>query len=568
MIYEITRLASKNGDDTLKINEYFIHSKYDPKGVAFKFISSHYKRNHLHILFGYGLGYEVDVLLQKGTKVLVVDPLITKNKLMIKEEHTNNINFYYWGTECINSLAYNIATIKNVVELKINTLSLTKYEVLFPNEYRNLLQEIRDYQVKASINQVTVIHFAEQWQRNLIKNLNWIATDLGAGELIQKFNVPIILASGGPSLTKQLPLLKKYEDYVIIMAVGSTINSLLAADITPDFVISIDGGIPNYNHFKNIKSDKIRLIYSVFNHYGIRQSFSKKAYAFANFQQGTVSKYVRQNLDVALPLLFGGGTVAHSAYSIAHMIDSGPIAMIGQDLAYTNNQSHAENNALFEKVDLKISNREIVKTIGYYDEEIYTSESFYSMKTTFEEVVRLHEPKQPIFNCTEGGVKIVGMDQMPFKQFLEANVNVDIKKDLSVLDELEKYSKDIDVIEVLEKELDKGSEFKTTLTGAIIALEQNLANDSFDENTLLKLEVFDDIIREQARNLLIQYLIQPIIIEVETLFLEKENETAEEAYLRVFNQTKTLYERLIEACSTSEKYIQEKIEELKAKGEN
>lgn len=49
------------------------------------------------------------------------------------------------------------------------------------------------------------------------------------------------------------------------------------------------------------------------------------------------------------PLLRTGGSVSTTLFSLARLLGLGPITLIGQDLAYTDNQTHVEGTHLFQK---------------------------------------------------------------------------------------------------------------------------------------------------------------------------------------------------------------------------
>lgn len=552
---------SKTGQPILRMNQLYVHSKYDPIKEAERIINQHFKKNHTHIIFGYGEGYLVDKLLSKckAEKIIVIDPLVKSEKLIIKEKHQNNI--MYWDEQNENTLEYIMQELGNQLDLKIQIIVTPNYDRLFIDQYAQLLKRIRNFQSKSIIGTTTEILFADRWQKNVTFNLKNLIRDKSLMELTEQFKLPVVVASGGPSLTKQLPLLKKIEDSVIIIAAGSTINSLLAANIEPDFVVSIDGGEPNYNHFKDVKTKKTRLVYATFNHYKIRDVFRNQAYAFIGLNEKALQSYVSRKLGKLFPRLSGGGTVAHYAYSVAHTMNSGPIAFIGQDLAYTNGETHAQNNKHYKKVE---NDMELLEVEGYYDEPILTSRIFLSMKTTFEEMVRFHEVTQLNFNCTEGGVKIKGMYQLPFAEFINQYVDKTVKKDFTDIDNAPKDDVSVDkLITVLEEELAIIDDLSKKCEQALKILKNNSSNKQFSQKTLIKLSKIDKILEKKTKEIQIHYLIKPIYVEVERLYLPKEHETAEETYSRVKKQSEALYSKLQKALDKSKENITELLVELK-----
>lgn len=563
----VEEVNSRQSQPTLKVNEFFVHSKYNPIIEAERIATTYYENHHTHIIFGYGLGYIVDALLPKvhDGKIIIIDPLIEKGILNISSRHANVEQIIYWDNKQVNTLAYIVSSIAKGLDLKIKIICAPNYDKLFMQEYYEILKYISEYQNKTIVNQNTVILFSEQWQKNLAQNLLPIVRDETLSALHNKFDLPIVVASGGPSLTKQLGLLKQIQDHVIIIAAGSTINSLLAANIEPDFVVSIDGGEPNYNHFKDLRLKKARLIYSVFNHPGIRDSFKKRAFVFAETSQLPITKYLYKKFNIDIPLITGGGTVAHFAVNIAQMLNSGPIALIGQDLAYTNNLTHASNNKHTQNIDS--TNTNLVWADGYDGEKVLTSRVFMSMKVTFEEMMKFSTPSIPIYNCTEGGIKLKGYEQLPFKKFAERFINKQQLKDLSMIDG-KRYSRksEKEIIAILEEETKILNKLEGILSDALHFLASNHSKTSFNQKVLKKLDKIDRQIETLTKDIQIHFLVNPIVIEIGNCFLEKPNETPEEAYQRVYNQTHTLYTRLLEAIEKSKLNIRQIISLLENGG--
>lgn len=87
-------------------------------------------------------------------------------------------------------------------------------------------------------------------------------------------------------------------------------------------------------------------------------------------------------------------------------ITTGPIALIGQDLAYTENLTHANNNKNQKSVDDSyFKKRNAFQVEGYFDDLVMTDYVFYSMKNSFEQIHKKIKHSASIFNCTEGGLK-------------------------------------------------------------------------------------------------------------------------------------------------------------------
>jgi len=125
-----------------------------------------------------------------------------------------------------------------------------------------------------------------------------------------------------------------------------------------------------------------------------------------------------------------GGSVANVSYSLARYFGIEDIALVGQDLAFTNGESHTDgyvNKKILAENDMATNTR-YRKVPGYYGDMVYTNRQMDTYRNWFELV--LEKDKQvKLYNCTEGGAKISGALQMPFADFLNQQIQTE---DLSI----------------------------------------------------------------------------------------------------------------------------------------
>lgn len=562
---EIRYLASKSGEGSIEVNGYLLHSKYDPIKEATRIAKENYCPHYIHVVFGYGKGYIVDQLIEEiqyEESILIIDPLVEKGKLEVESRHFKK-GIFYWDEKDVNTLTYMLTSISEIGAIKIKVIISPNYEKIFPNELKKVLGMIKDHQEGRVVNDNTITFFSKLWQENMTKNMINILQDESLVQLEGFSNKPVVVASGGPSLTKHISLLKKMRKQILLVAAGSTINSLISYGIEPDFVVSIDGGDPNYNHFKDLELKYARLIYTPFNHHGIRASFKQPAYVFLANNQESICAYFKK-FDQNFVEVLGGGTVAQYAYSIAQYISTGPIAIIGQDLAYTNNQTHAEGNKNIDRVVVDSENEGFKETEGYYGDTVITSRVLYSMKRTFEDMMRFHPPKVEVYNCTEGGVKIKGYNQISFKDFYIRYVKEMDDSNLSIPDK----GRNIDItrfISIFKQEIITYRKIIRTLKDNIILMKRVKREKGFSQKILNRLDKTDERIAKLYPQVQMDFLVTPITMAIERSFLEKEDESSDEKFERIFTQSYTLYENLLRTAEIGKKYTEEIIEEINNK---
>ncbi|WP_391120328.1 motility associated factor glycosyltransferase family protein [Psychrobacillus sp. L3] len=563
---EIEKIETKRHNYTLKVNGYFLHSKYDPEKEAEQFIEKNYKPNHTTILFGCGMGYYAKALLNKKNKeekLIIIEPLIVPDENIDKQIEAFIIQAT--SQDVIKSLFMNELDMYS----NLHIICSPNYNHLFPELYVDILSIIKD---RVSVNKIvenTVRRYANDWQENYLHNLGNAFMDQSLENLFQKHTCPVVIASGGPSLTKQIEQLKKVKDKIILIAAGSTINTLLKNDINPDYVVSIDGGKANYHHFKQLTFQKTKLIYSMYNHFLIRESFNNPSYYFLSSDAAHLSGHMEKVLNTQFPIIIGGGSVANYALSIAMYISSGPVTLIGQDLAYTDNKSHAEHNRSFSIIDeAYMKKRGIFLTKGYYGEDVPTDYAFYTMKEHFEEMVKSIGEQRLIHNSTEGGIFLEGFKQVPFVEFCEEYVDYQYKKNINAVNPVAQSETSYETFILQMKHEDEiYNKINLVLIDSLSTIKQNKNNSTFSPSVLKRLDKNDKKIENLFEQVPMSSILTPITMDVMKKFSPKANETEKEKYERVFEQNKTLYERLLEVTYTSQQYTSNLIEQIKEKSE-
>lgn len=555
MLYDVEYLESKAGDETIKINNMLIHSKYNPLREAEQICQKKINNSQLNIVFGIGNGFLYDAFLNADIskdKVLFIEPL----EQLRKKRYTLYTVIYGHNTQKIEQeITERLMNFSN----EVNIICTPNYDKIFAEEYVELLKLIKGIQNKNTIYKNTITKFADLWQENIIRNMLYSYYSSNLSYLEGSLSKPVVVASGGPSLTKQIPLLKKIRPFVLLIASGSTIHTLLKNEIEPDYIISIDGGMVNYDrHFKNLNLKCTELIYSITSKYEIQQTFTNKKYAFFDNEVSAQSSVLKE-IGLTLPQIKGGGSVAHYALSIARYISYGPIALIGQDLAYTNNLTHAEGNKNMREIDRDyIEKRGLVEVDGYYDEKVLTDYAFLTMRDNFEEIMRVIDQPSNIYNCTEGGIKIRGMEQQSFEAFCNAIPIEEITTQIapsSPEHNIEIY------ISAMRKEKSKYKEILILLKTAERLLESTFASKQFPASTLKKLDSIDNDFKQLLETTLISSIKDPIIIRIMTQYKQKNNETHNENYERVYHQQKDLYTSFIEVIEKCSSFVEATINE-------
>lgn len=231
---------------------------------------------------------------------------------------------------------------------------------------------------------------------------------------------PAIVVSAGPSLDRQVELLRKAQYHCVIVANDVITYYLMEKGIMPHVVAALD-----YSHIVYKKLEKAIKFLSSCDLKPVL-AFGSKVYPkliyewpgplFPNKSDAVGPKVCE---ILGLNPLDNGSSVAHFCYSIAQAICPEEVIFVGQDLAYgEEGRSHsvgfAEGSAPAD-LGLEITSWDGRGTVK-------TNRHWYGFLSIFEHLITASPV--PVYNCTEGGAKINGAIHVPFKERLDVHVEV------------------------------------------------------------------------------------------------------------------------------------------------
>ncbi|KAB2953629.1 motility associated factor glycosyltransferase family protein [Heliorestis acidaminivorans] len=559
---------------TVQLQGFLLHSKFDPLKEAEKFVKNKIKKNHLHVLFGVGLGYYAKYmigLLKDNEMLIIIEP----NENLLKEAIKLNLKDLDYKKVMIVK-GDDISDFSRIIHPyvkqylgKIEYIESPNYGKIYPEMSKDIIETIKNSTAIEILNINTTFYFAEQWQRNLLYNLFYNYNAVPLASLSNKLSCPVVIASGGPSLIKQLPLLKLIKNKAFIISAGSTINALLKNHIQPDAIVTIDGGEENYRNFRDIKIDHVPLFFHSITHKDIPLQHRGKKVIFED--QVSAVGLTEKVFQEPIGFVIGGPSVANICLDIARQITSGPICVIGQDLAYTNNLTHATGIINQQNADkyLQSRGRKLILQKGYYGEDVPTDYVFLSMKKAFENYISFineQGDKHEFFNATEGGLQIEGMENIAFSSFVNEYCQKNYEEEISTM--FYKNSEQADewerVCEIYERERKNLGELINYCEKAVNILKAINKNDlQFNSVTLNKLAKLDKKITTSCENNIMSHILQPALFIVNNNYLEKENESFKEANERIYNKNLKLYSELKSKSEKMYSWLTEIIEQSK-----
>ena len=227
-----------------------------------------------------------------------------------------------------------------------------------------------------------------------------------------------VIVSTGPSLAKQLPLLKKYQDYITILCIDASLPILQKEGIKPDLVFSMERVEATAKFFENLDKELLKdtiFVPSSVSHPKTIENLKGMKVAFSQRPFG----YIRMFHLYKWTYIGIGMSAANMAFDFAYISEFKNVALIGQDLAFGKDGTTHSKGAVYGEHEEQYKKKRL-KIKGYYGDIIETSPVWDMFRSFFvRDIPMAKEKGLNIYNCTEGGAYIDGAEHIPFKEFLE-----------------------------------------------------------------------------------------------------------------------------------------------------
>ncbi|ELR6052377.1 motility associated factor glycosyltransferase family protein, partial [Campylobacter jejuni] len=279
---------------------------------------------------------------------------------------------------------------------------------------------------------------ALQGIEQFVYNLPQMITHPSYKELLSKrkgVSDTAIIVSTGPSLTKQLPLLKKYASKATIFCADSSYPILAKHGIKPDYVCMLERTeitAEFFNHdFGEFDKDIVFVCAGVVHPKAIEYLKDR------NRKYLIIPRYLYFPIYIKLKyfdFLYNTPSVAHMSYFLSVLLNHKNIIFIGQDLAYAENgNSHPDDYQNSANYESQMYEHILTEAYGG-KKEIKTHEFWIFFKQILEAmIIKYHITT---YNCTEGGARIEGTIEKPFLWACENLLDKDLNKPFEKLEPL------------------------------------------------------------------------------------------------------------------------------------
>ncbi|MCR5685195.1 MAG: DUF115 domain-containing protein [Lachnospiraceae bacterium] len=428
------------------------------------------------------------------------------------------------------------------------------YKAYFQHEYAVFIRAINENRTRVMVNRNTLARFREDAPRNVIRNLPMMEHANLVGELsrILPVDVPVIIVSAGPSLDRNIEELRRAKGHALIFAVDTAMKYLLAHDIMPDLAITVEPIKPMANY----EDPRCFVIPHVFDNESNPEIVGRHAARKFIYNCRDYVKRLLTALGKKVPADSpSGGSVATAAFAICYQLQMRRIILIGQDLAYSGESTHAggveskgiNNDIGYEMID------------GIDGGKVRSRSDWLAYLKWFENAIALMKDSgydMEVIDATEGGALIHGSKVMTLAQAideycaLEYNFENELARLPYLLNDRE-WEKFKGLVERSAAELDDVR--RTALDAAQLCGETIRKLESAGGNDAEPGSDVSDIFRQlrRARELCEQALLYPLInnyavtgiaAEVSRLRLEESGDISE------LKQQKLAFEAIVDAC--------------------
>lgn len=554
---------AKNGEKIVKVKldgqEIYLNSRYNPSNEAYRYMEEMYDMpdESVLILYGFANGSFLREYInnsKKKTKCVVFEPspavfLQVLQNIDITDLLVNDR--IYIAVEGISSETFSMTVGEWLQIFNKDTnrfLALPKYIEIFHDEYEQFKHELIDLYEKLYIVTNTAVDSGKRIVKNDINNMKFLPGCRCATELTGKFpeDMPAIVVSAGPSLKKNIDLLKEAKGKALIFVVDTALPKVEAVGVTPDMIISIDGA-KSVNHFKVPDVDSLPFFVDMDSNTEVLEYVNSKNLFFFT-SDSVIWDDLFKKVGSEIVSVETGGSVATAA--IANLIAWGfkTIILIGQDLTFTGNRMHeGEDEIEFDPKDERYT---FVKDINGVD-TIIRKDYYIYLKWIEEMAYRFQYIN--FIDATEGGSVKKNLQQMTLREAIDTYC----KRDYDISSILESVPRlfvgeDIHyVLDALEKMKKDFKNMKKQLTTCMADCRKGKRILESGENDIRELKRInasikktDELIEDSDERMYIyKYMALAEVDMMQDMYMEEEDDIKES--IRMYDKSRKYYEDIV-----------------------
>lgn len=386
-----------------KKRNIYMCSKIAPIEQSKQWAMEHYREEcSCFIIYGIGVGYHVLELkkrLKDRQKIVVIEANSTlyqwaKENGILERFEENGIMYKF-----IKSQQDLVAMLKDKNEVVTEIIGYKPSLELMPSELEKIREILEVYFMKKYYQDKLSDEIPAMYKYHESKKYDNISR--WYNNIIHK---PILIVSAGPSLSESLEEIKEIQNKVFIFATGRVLGMLVEAGIRVDMFCIIDPQEITYNQIKGMENLEVPFVF-------LNTVCVKTVEGYKGPKYIAYSMDSPENQEGRIET---GGSVATAVMDLAIRFGAREILFVGQDLAFSNKQTHAS-----ECRGQKIDDVEMLRKVKAIDGlNLPTTMGLLSFKQWIE--YKISRTRNVRFvNCTKIGAYIVGCEHMSLQNALQ-----------------------------------------------------------------------------------------------------------------------------------------------------
>lgn len=424
---KVESLPAKDGQLYLNIateqGSYRMNSNYRPLVEAQRWAEGLEltKAGAVVLMYGLGNGYCARALLNRLSKdaaMIIWEPSMMVYQHVCRQYELKDI----LADARVHLICYgkNEKDIFALLDQKVHWSNATKqcfcihpqYDKVFPEQLKVFEEIVRNNNVRVYTNRNTEMYFGVAVAENTAYDLRYVPESYLLRDMAGKFpkGVPAIIVSAGPSLDKNIEELKRAKGKAVIVATDTALRAMIAHEILPDFAVILDAKKPP-SYFENPESKQIPLFSKIQANMEVLKLHHAEKIWFDSHEylNRFLERIHRKPADY-----HAGGSVATAAFSICAALGFQKIVLIGQDLAYQGEITHAGR----EISSIQGEEEDTCYIDGIYGGKVKTRHDWVQYLKWFERVIAEVQGEIEVIDATEGGALIRGTKIMTLAEVI------------------------------------------------------------------------------------------------------------------------------------------------------
>ncbi len=410
------------------------------------------------LVSGFGAGHHVEALARRLKRTGVI--VVFEPDLGLLRAALEHIDCSSWlsamnvavvdRADDKGALARLVDGIEGLVAMGVTLVEHPPSRARLGDATRQLHERFLDVVKAVKMTVVTTMVQVRPTLRNLTQNLDRYCTSPGVTDLLGccrgsggAASRPGIVVAAGPSLERNIHLLEQpwVRERFAIVAVQTVLKPLLKRGIRPHMVTALDYSEISTRFYEGLKAEDVEGITLIADpkvNPAVIDAWARLGGSLRTPGDKHLDKLLGQELVREKGALPAGATVAHLAYYVARHLGCDPVALVGQDLGFTDGQYYAAGAAVHNLWACELNELNTLEmlewqrilrmgahlrqAVDHLGRPMYTDEQMATYLVQFERDFKADADRGlTTIDATEGGVRKAHTRTVSLAEFLEGH---------------------------------------------------------------------------------------------------------------------------------------------------